>query len=252
MRRCRRRPTAKARFSTICAGVSTTSRPSGCCPGQGSSISTIPWPRSTRVPSKGYTAAQITDLAMRGEDPVCVEATAMFCAMLGTVAGNLALTLGARGGVFIAGGIVPRLGRYFADSPFRARFEAKGPVRALSRRDPDLCRDPSAGGVSRLRRTAGELTRQRLMHGLARCIAPPCRGSEPDAARAAGNAAAAAARPGSPAAGRGAAEPGAGAAERTAAAPGRRSAATVGGAQHWGARRLGHEPRPARFSRPPR
>ncbi len=78
------------------------------------------------TPSKGYTAAQITDLGMRGEDPVCAEATAMFCAMLGTVAGNLALTVGARGGVFIAGGIVPRLGRYFVDSPFRARFEAKG------------------------------------------------------------------------------------------------------------------------------
>jgi glucokinase len=78
------------------------------------------------VPSKGYTAAQITDLGMRGEDRVCREATEMFCAMLGTVAGNLALTLGARGGVFIAGGIVPRLGRYFADSPFRARFQAKG------------------------------------------------------------------------------------------------------------------------------
>jgi glucokinase len=78
------------------------------------------------VPSKGYTAAQITDLGMRGADPVCGEATAMFCAMLGTVAGNLALTLGARGGVFIAGGIVPRLGDYFALSPFRARFQAKG------------------------------------------------------------------------------------------------------------------------------
>jgi glucokinase len=78
------------------------------------------------IPSKGYTAAQITDLGTRGEDPVCVEATAMFCAMLGTVAGNLALTLGARGGVFVAGGIVPRLGQYFADSPFRARFQAKG------------------------------------------------------------------------------------------------------------------------------
>jgi glucokinase len=78
------------------------------------------------VPSRGYTAAQITDLGMRGEDPICVETTAMFCAMLGTVAGNLALTLGARGGVYIAGGIVPRLGRFFADSPFRSRFEAKG------------------------------------------------------------------------------------------------------------------------------
>ncbi len=77
-------------------------------------------------PSHGYTAPQITDFGTRGADPVCAEATAMFCAMLGNVAGNLALTLGARGGVFIAGGIVPRLGRYFTDSPFRARFEAKG------------------------------------------------------------------------------------------------------------------------------
>ena len=50
----------------------------------------------------------------------------MFCAMLGTVAGNLALTLGARGGVYIAGGIVPKLGAAFAESGFRKRFEAKG------------------------------------------------------------------------------------------------------------------------------
>jgi glucokinase len=78
------------------------------------------------VPSLGYTAAQITDLAMRDEDPVCAETTTMFCAMLGTMAGNLALTLGARGGVFIGGGIVPRLGRFFVDSPFRARFQAMG------------------------------------------------------------------------------------------------------------------------------
>jgi glucokinase len=78
------------------------------------------------IPSRGYTAAQITDLGVRGEDQLCVEATTMFCAMLGTMAGNLALTLGARGGVFIGGGIVPRLGRFFADSPFRARFQSMG------------------------------------------------------------------------------------------------------------------------------
>jgi glucokinase len=78
------------------------------------------------VPSRGYTAAQITGLAMRGEDPVCAETTTMFCAMLGTIAGNLALTLGARGGVYIGGGIVPRLGKFFSDSPFRARFQAMG------------------------------------------------------------------------------------------------------------------------------
>jgi glucokinase len=50
----------------------------------------------------------------------------MFCAMLGEVAGNAALTVGARGGVYIAGGIVPKLGEVFARSPFRTRFEAKG------------------------------------------------------------------------------------------------------------------------------
>jgi glucokinase len=54
----------------------------------------------------------------------------MFCAMLGTVAGNLALTLGARGGIYIAGGIVPRLGEAFARSQFRSRFEDKGRLRA--------------------------------------------------------------------------------------------------------------------------
>ena len=53
----------------------------------------------------------------------------MFCAMLGTVAGNLALTLGARGGIFVAGGIVPKLGAAFATSAFRTRFEAKGRLR---------------------------------------------------------------------------------------------------------------------------
>jgi glucokinase len=53
----------------------------------------------------------------------------MFCAMLGTVAGNLALTLGARGGIYVAGGIVPKLGARFAASAFRERFESKGRLR---------------------------------------------------------------------------------------------------------------------------
>jgi glucokinase len=78
------------------------------------------------VPAASYTAAQITDPAAGARDPLCREATAMFCAMLGTVAGDLALTLGAQGGVYIAGGIVPRLGARFVESGFRARFEAKG------------------------------------------------------------------------------------------------------------------------------
>ena len=56
------------------------------------------------------TPAEITEPSRLGEDPRAVEAVTMFCAMLGTIAGNLALTLGAHGGVYIAGGIAPRLG----------------------------------------------------------------------------------------------------------------------------------------------
>jgi glucokinase len=78
------------------------------------------------VPAQQYTAAQITDPEAGTRDRLCREATDMFCAMLGTVAGNLALTLGAKGGVYIGGGIVPRLGERFAASPFRQRFETKG------------------------------------------------------------------------------------------------------------------------------
>lgn len=78
------------------------------------------------VPAAPFTPAQIADRHIGEREPLVRAALAMFCAMLGTVAGNLALVLGARGGIYIAGGIVPRLGRVFADSEFRARFEAKG------------------------------------------------------------------------------------------------------------------------------
>jgi glucokinase len=71
-------------------------------------------------------APEITRLALEGSDAVCVEALEAFCAMLGTAASNLAVTQGAMGGVFIGGGIVPRLGTWFDRSPFRARFEDKG------------------------------------------------------------------------------------------------------------------------------
>jgi glucokinase len=79
-----------------------------------------------KEPAAPLTAAQITDPRTEEDEPRAREATAMFCAMLGTIAGNLALTVGARGGIYIAGGIVPKLGDKFAQSDFRARFEAKG------------------------------------------------------------------------------------------------------------------------------
>jgi glucokinase len=82
---------------------------------------------SVAVPER--SAANITQAALDGVCPISKAALDMFCAMLGTVAGNIALTLGARGGVFIAGGIVPRITDYIARSQFRARFEAKGRLR---------------------------------------------------------------------------------------------------------------------------
>jgi glucokinase len=71
-------------------------------------------------------SAAIVERGLAGEDALCVETLTCFCAMLGTAAANLAVTFGAHGGIYIGGGIVPRLGPWFADSPFRARFEHKG------------------------------------------------------------------------------------------------------------------------------
>ncbi|MFP5393911.1 MAG: glucokinase, partial [Gammaproteobacteria bacterium] len=75
---------------------------------------------------EGLDAATISKRALAGECPLCDEAIDVFCGMLGTVAGNLAITLGAQGGVYIGGGIVPRLGARFDNSAFRKRFEQKG------------------------------------------------------------------------------------------------------------------------------
>jgi glucokinase len=72
------------------------------------------------------SAPEITRRALAGSDPLCVETLDAFCAILGTAAANLAVTQGAFGGIYIGGGIVPRLGAYFDRSPFRARFEDKG------------------------------------------------------------------------------------------------------------------------------
>jgi glucokinase len=80
------------------------------------------------VDAAALSPAQITDPGTNNSQ--AREATEMFCAMLGTVAGNLALTLAAKGGIYIAGGIVPRLGTRFARSQFRERFEAKGTLHA--------------------------------------------------------------------------------------------------------------------------
>jgi glucokinase len=72
------------------------------------------------------SAAEISHRALQGTCPICLRTVESFCAMLGGFAGNVAVTVGALGGMYIGGGIVPRLGHLFANSKFRERFEAKG------------------------------------------------------------------------------------------------------------------------------
>ena len=72
------------------------------------------------------TPADIVQRALNEQNAACLKTLDMFAGFLGSVAGDLALTLGARGGVYIGGGIVPRLMGWFETSSFRTRFEAKG------------------------------------------------------------------------------------------------------------------------------
>jgi glucokinase len=77
-------------------------------------------------PCQVETAADITRMALAGQNDACEEALDALCRLLGNVAGNLALTLGARGGIYMGGGVIGHLGDYFVRSGFRAAFEDKG------------------------------------------------------------------------------------------------------------------------------
>ena len=77
-------------------------------------------------PDQSLAATTITSRGLSGQSVECAQALEVFCGILGSVAANLAVTLGAFGGIYIGGSIVPRLGKYFDASPFRQRFEAKG------------------------------------------------------------------------------------------------------------------------------
>lgn len=72
------------------------------------------------------TAAEIAQRALAGQDALCLEAVETMCVLLGRVAGNLALTLGARGGVYLGGGVLGHLRSHLPRSGFRAAFEDKG------------------------------------------------------------------------------------------------------------------------------
>lgn len=115
----------------------------------GAGIQNIYWAlaKMRNAQSQQTTPADISTAAIEGADPVAVETLAVFFRILGSVAGNLALTFGARGGIYIAGGIVPRVLAIARKSDFRERFVAKGrfrdylndiPTRIIRREDPGL------------------------------------------------------------------------------------------------------------------
>ncbi|MEM6161763.1 glucokinase [Erwinia sp. P6884] len=104
------------------------------------------------------------DVSQRALDDSCTDcrrALALFCVMMGRFGGNLALTMATFGGVYIAGGIVPRFLEFFKASGFRAAFEDKGrfrdyvqniPVYLITHDKPGLL-----GAGAHLRQTLGSV-----------------------------------------------------------------------------------------------
>jgi glucokinase len=81
-----------------------------------------------QMQDRGLSAEAIATRAGAGDDPAATDALALFFAFLGIAARNLALSIGARGGVYLAGGILPRHAQALAASDFRARFEFPAPL----------------------------------------------------------------------------------------------------------------------------
>lgn len=73
--------------------------------------------------------SEITERGISGKDWLCQRTVDIFCRMLGTVASNVAVALNSFGGVYIGGGIIPKILDYFMQSEFRSRFEDKGRYR---------------------------------------------------------------------------------------------------------------------------
>ena len=106
-----------------------------------------------QAPTEVTSAADITHLALKNKDPLALQSLEMFAGFLGSVSGDLALTLGALGGVYLGGGVVPRWLGWFESSVFRERFEAKGRFREYLQDIPvyviNAAESPALLGASR-------------------------------------------------------------------------------------------------------
>lgn len=87
-------------------------------------------------PAQDYTPADISQQGQAATDPLCRQALDTFCAMLGSVAGDKALSLGAQGGVFLGGGITAKLADYIPNTQLAERFTRKGPMSGYLERIP--------------------------------------------------------------------------------------------------------------------
>jgi glucokinase len=113
-------------------------------------------------PAADLPTETIVARGVDGGDALCARTLDTFCAMLGSFAGSVALVLGARGGVYVGGGIVPRFADHFFASRFRDRFEAKGRFR------PYLQAIPTALIVAPYATLAGAAA------AIAQQLCPPC------------------------------------------------------------------------------
>ncbi len=99
--------------------------------------------------------AEITEAALGGRDAIATRTLALYCRLLGRVAGDVAVTFMARGGVYIAGGIAPRILPILRQSEFRSAMEAKAPHSALMAQIPSwviVGENPALHGLAALAR----------------------------------------------------------------------------------------------------
>ncbi|WP_417451034.1 glucokinase [Kordiimonas sp.] len=85
---------------------------------------------------RGLTPSEITRLAAEGGAPSCTRAVQLFLSIVGSSAGNIALAHGATGGVYLGGGILPKIMDMVPSSDLLRRFVAKGPMQPYLDRIP--------------------------------------------------------------------------------------------------------------------
>ena len=110
------------------------------------------WGMSPQVLSPHEIMAQGVDMS----EPVCHQTLETFCGFLGAMAGNMAVTLGATGGVYVSGGLLAQMSEFLLTSPFRRRFDERGAMTDLVRNVPVLVLLEQGSGVAGLARSLAQ------------------------------------------------------------------------------------------------